>query len=1845
PTDICSIGNLVWTDANNNGQVDRVEAGIPAVRVELWRDADGDPSNGAEQRMGWTYTDTQGYYVFNGQVPGVYQLVIPVSNFQNGGALAGATSSSLVAVNADNQADEDNNGLQPDGPLSEVRSPLITLAVGAEPAGNGLTGVESGRGGDIDDVLGDASGEMTVDFGFTVTGSFGIGNLVFEDFNGNSVADADEGVDGVRVQLFAAGQSSDTFPLAERTTADGGKYLFVGLPAGSYYVHLPASEFGNTGILRGLYALPGSIVNGDDNVGQNGIENATPETRGISTGTIILASAAQPTNAIETGIGGEDDDVYEDDNIDMTVDLGFYRKVGIGNLVFFDVNGDGHASANEGVANVTLQLYLEGAVAEQDSPFTTTQSDANGLYLFDGLRSGSYFVHIPSSMFQPGAPLYTKVSVADGLNGDDDVGDDGLNTTIPSTEGVSSNIIDLYPGQAPTDENGETGVNHTADNAIDAAEDLTIDFGFQTPAGVGNLVFRDTNGNGHADTGEGVSGVRVEIYNSTDTPGFTPPLLSTYTNSTGHYLFDHMNSGDYVVHIPAVNFANGQPLAGLLSMVDVGVPTTSDDDVGENGIDSPSPAYTGTSSNIIHLEPGTAPTAATGETGYLASEDNGVDANVDLTVDFGFSNSSSGVVGVGNTVFQDKNGNLHFDEGEGVDGVTLQLFPSTVTNFLTTTPLRTTISTNGGDYYFGGLQPGNYVVFIPPSNFTGSGKLKNMLSLPGQGGDNGLDDDQNENGDDPANPASTGVKSTIFNLGIGQEPIDESTETGKNTYVDGGADANSDLTIDFGFYQPVGVGNMVFADANGNGKADMGEGVGGVTVELYIAGALPDYDLPKATMVTSSTAGSQGKFMFTNLIPGNYFLRVPGSMFTTGHALVNKMSMVASPAGDDNTGENGVDDSEPDIRGINTPIFSLTPGSLPFGTGVTSGELGLYGTDDDGINGLVDKNVDLTQDFGFADRVGVGNLVFRDNNGNGKYDAGVDVGVDGVAVELYSQVEGGSPTFVSSTLTSNGGRYLFHAAPGTYIVYVSPANFQTGGPLEHSSSSVVTSGSGTQSLFQDDDKDEDGVDEELPELYGVRSFPVTLLLAQQPTSTTGETGVDKTSDDAEDTNTNLTIDFGFTPDPLCVGNLVFRDVNQNGKFDSGDQGIAGVKLQLYAVGAIPGTTTPVSETISDNRGSYELFTRTPGSYFIVIPASEFASGKPLASHTPAPGFGQDNGVDDSVNEDTLNAPNPDVTGINSIQFVLAYGQAPLSGTGGTETGFQSTTHLGRDQDSNMTIDLGFRGTPGAAATVGVGNVVFVDQNGNGHFDASEGVDGVWVLLYSGSNGPANASPVASTFTSNGGRYIFTGLQPGTYTAHIAADNFKQSISINNGPVGNGPLYNKLSMTGNGAATSNNDDNLDEDGIDALNPEFVGISSPPVNLQVGTAPVDAGKEKGTGANMDDGNDGNVNLTMDFGFVPRMGAGNLVFKDVNTNGRYDPGIDQPVDGVPLMLFNASSNPTSGTPVATTTTSGGGLYSFVCPPGAYYVFVPTSAFTASGALANLKPTVCPAANVNGDDDVGENTEDAYNPTAEGARSGIFTLTAGQAPVALETGIHGTDDDASGNDANVDLTIDLGFAPKTLTVGNLVFKDVNGNSKYDASDTGVAGVKVQLFPVGTNPQAANVTPVAAATTAANGTYTLTTTVPGDYFVYVAASEFSVGGPLFGSVSSTGAGTSGAVDDNLDENGIDAVFPAATGISSTPFTLAYNAMPLTVSAETGAQGTMDDLDDSNGNLTIDFGFTQGVGVGNLVFFDANGDGKFSVSDGDVGIGGVTVELFRSGDSPASSSPVATAVSSGATGS
>ncbi|MEQ1749425.1 MAG: SdrD B-like domain-containing protein, partial [Prosthecobacter sp.] len=696
-----------------------------------------------------------------------------------------------------------------------------------------------------------------------------------------------------------------------------------------------------------------------------------------------------------------------------------------------------------------------------------------------------------------------------------------------------------------------------------------------------------------------------------------------------------------------------------------------------------------------------------------------------------------------------------------------------------------------------------------------------------------------------------GVTSTPILLAPDAEPENFTGESGRDSFMDDANDDNTNLTVDFGFFKPVAIGNLVFIDANYNGRAESNEGVAGVEVQLFEDGTTPLFDSP----IDTQTTDANGHYLFENLNSGSYYVHVPSAMFASDGPLYLHASVADVQSGDDNMGEDGIDDGRPDVNGISTAVILLSPTTCPIG----SAENGFQGTTDDAS----DAATDLTRDFGFVPRVQVGNLVFRDANGDGIYDPNSESGIDNLSVQLWSG-QGNATAPLATTTTSNGGQYSFGIAPGSYHIRIPGSAFASGAAAQNLVATPATAN--TTGVYVDDDAGQDGYSTSASvETDGVRTANFTILPGLTPDDQNGETGFLSYEDDSFDHDSDMTVDIGLAPKPIGVGNLVFNDSNADGHFTAGvDFGIPGVLIELYATGSLPGSTAPLTQTYSTVGGAYELRAPGAGDYFLHIPASEFASGKVLAGSAVVAGFGTDEDhLDDAADEDTLNAANPATTGVNSIVFNLAYGMEP---TGSQESGFGGSTDDSRDADFDYTIDLGFTGVI-SPVDLGIGNVVFFDADSNGAYTAGEGVAGVWMLLYRGTDQAGQQTPFRSTSTDSSGRYLFSNLPPDTYTVHVAADNFKANIMLpGSANLANGPLYGRVSLSGNQSTVA--DDNVGEDGLDAASPSLVGISSAAFVLQIGSAPTGANESGFDGAS-DNSKDANYNLTIDFGFVAAAG----------------------------------------------------------------------------------------------------------------------------------------------------------------------------------------------------------------------------------------------------------------------------------------------------------------------------------------------------------------------------------------
>jgi len=555
--------------------------------------------------------------------------------------------------------------------------------------------------------------------------------------------------------------------------------------------------------------------------------------------------------------------------------------------------------------------------------------------------------------------------------------------------------------------------------------------------GIGNLVFIDADGNQHFDVGEGQDGVTVQLLR----PGYGPdgiaasaddhdPITSTITANGGQYAFTGLRPGGYLVVIPYPMFAAGAPLEGYATVSGSGADSGVDDNADENGIDpngSSVPLLTvaGVRSPLINLVPGGEPV----DEGGFAGAGDSPDADIDYTVDFGFFKS----VGIGNLVWLDFNGNGTFDasNNEGVDGIPVNLYrpgfgPDGIAGNADDAAIVATTNTHdGGTYSFTNLAPGGYVVNIPAAVFAnvGASILAKARSLPGNGADNGVDDDSDENGLDSTNPALDGVSSALIMLVAGTEPTNE---TGKNGDTDA-PDADIDYTVDFGFAPMVGLGNTVWIDSDNNGIYNAGEGINGVLMELYQPGFGPDRIPGNAddndvvqTFTTLDIGLGVGLYYFAEY-PGIYEVRIPASQFQAGGPLAGYVSL--DPAGgdnqeDDDRGQNGRAVGDPAINGVSSGLITLANNAEPIMETGRSFP----------VPPELDDHLDFTVDFGFAPAARFGDRVWIESDTDGVASTGVITPVAGMRITVTSGIN------VYTTTTNSLGYYSFTVPAGVYTV-------------------------------------------------------------------------------------------------------------------------------------------------------------------------------------------------------------------------------------------------------------------------------------------------------------------------------------------------------------------------------------------------------------------------------------------------------------------------------------------------------------------------------------------------------------------------------------------------------------------------------------------------------------------------------------------------------------------------------------------------------------------------------------------------------------------------------------------
>lgn len=597
---------------------------------------------------------------------------------------------------------------------------------------------------------------------------------------------------------------------------------------------------------------------------------------------------------------------------------------------------------------------------------------------------------------------------------------------------------------------------------------------------------------------------------------------------------------------------------------------------------------------------------------------------------------------LGNRVWFDTNNNSRIDLGEsGADGVTVELFAADPSGAPTGSALAAQVTTGGGYYRFDDLAPGNYVVVIPASQFASGGPLAGYQSsgaaidasgavseLPAPDPDNDVD-----NEDNGARQSGGAVVSGAVTLGPN---ADEPTDDADAPAMDPAGEAPNDRsnrTVDFGFYRQE-LGNLIFVDVNGNGAYNAGTDalVQGAVVQLYSSNGTEinlGADGIWGTVDDSPggvTTGANGSYLFSGLPQGDYIVRAtPPAGFTSAVDTAN--------AGDTNNPNNNIDNNDNGIGiaggTVSSNLVTLTPGS----TGAANNNT---------VTGATGATYNPTLDFGFVPLYSLGNRIWLDTDNNSLIN-GSEVGVDGVAVELY--LAGDLTTPLAADVTANGGYYRFDdLAPGDYVVVIPASQFASGAPLAgyYSSGAAIDAwGAVSESPAPDPDNNSDSDDNGALQAGGPFDGAViasAVTLGPGVVEPTNDSDADPTNPAGEAPNgqSNRTVDFGFYRAEL--GNIVFVDVNGNGAYDSGtDALLSGANVQLFSsngaeinVGpdGILGTADDAPGGVATGAGGTYLFSGLPqGSYIVrVTPPASYVSTVDTAEYldTTDPNTNADN---------------------------------------------------------------------------------------------------------------------------------------------------------------------------------------------------------------------------------------------------------------------------------------------------------------------------------------------------------------------------------------------------------------------------------------------------------------------------------------------------------------------------------------------------------------------------------------------------------------------------------------------
>ncbi|PHI21303.1 hypothetical protein CEQ90_02575 [Lewinellaceae bacterium SD302] len=943
PPPALQIGNYAWIDTDLDGIQDACEEPLSNVPVFLYTKDDG----GGLTQVAMTTTDAEGNYYFT-----------------EGG------SAGEIWIDPNGEVLPDTSYLIVFGDAATAPSDTSILVNGAEYA---ITMDSTGEGnnpffGDSNAETIDVNGTMlpaicyntadttdhTLDVGFIPLATLpaSLGNYVWLDENSDGLQDAGEaGIPNVAIVL----NDENGDPIDTTYTDANGGYLFPDLDAGDYFVDVDETTL-PPGITQTTIFT--NIVDSDDEdleTDDGDLGNKDHDADGY----LIVLDPGEENLTADFGYNFNPTDSVNNPMNSPTAALG--------DLVWIDSDGDGVKDPNEiGVSGVELTLTTpgpDGLLGTPDDGSQTTTTNENGFYLFDGLPPGAYTVEVTdddnashpvlddAQYDQTADPDHFATSEAD--NPDDTVEDDDETT----------NPVVLGPGDVF----------------------LNVDFGYEPePAtvlgSIGNTVWldadADTNGPADADPlGDGenglgadddnneqpIPGVTVSLISDTDGDGVydagEPIIATDLTDENGNYLFEDLplddgdGDADYLVWVNDVE----NVLDNLRNTFD------EDGGAGENatGLNDDADMVGGLSAVALNA----------GNTN-------------DRDQDFGYTpeDQEVGLGAIGDYVWYDANEDGIQDPDEsGIEGVTVYLCDLGADEIIgggDDVIIDSIMTDENGNYLFVGLPVDadgeGYQVKISPTNFQPGQPLEDLA--------NTFDPD-----DMTTNPDNVGGVVTLTDA----DPVDLDQDF---SYV---GDDNNQLGS---------IGNQVWEDddADGTYEPDGADGVAGnsddeapiagVTIDLY-----RDLDGngeldPGEPRIGTTTTDANGMYLFEDLPLDDYIVNVTdvdGVLAGYWHSNGNQDPTT-------NGGNDPMDNSKEDA-------FAAT------------------------IDNAIPDNLNV--DFGYyKDPAALGNYVWIDADRNGLQNDG-ETGLNGVGIMMRITYADGTEIMLTDTTRNdqvgNPGFYDF----------------------------------------------------------------------------------------------------------------------------------------------------------------------------------------------------------------------------------------------------------------------------------------------------------------------------------------------------------------------------------------------------------------------------------------------------------------------------------------------------------------------------------------------------------------------------------------------------------------------------------------------------------------------------------------------------------------------------------------------------------------------------------------------------------------------------------------------------